>query len=84
MTAGTKIHSNVHIEANVTLVNNRGLAPTILEGSKLLTGCVVIGGITVGPRAVVTPNSVVVRNVPEDATVTGNPARVVTTDNTYD
>lgn len=77
ITAGARVYSGVVIAANVTLVSNRGLAPTIREGTKLLTGSVIIGRVSVGPNAVVTPNSVVFRDVPESATVTGNPAVVV-------
>lgn len=77
ITAGASIRSGVFFAGGVTLVNHGGFAPTILEGANLLSGCVVIGGVTVGANATVTANSVVITDVPEGATVLGNPAKVV-------
>lgn len=53
--------------------------PHILRGSLVGAGAQVIGDVTVGPCARVAAGSVVVRPVPEFATVAGNPARVVAT-----
>ena len=43
-------------------------------------GAIVLGGITIGDRAVVGAGSVVTRDVPDDAIVAGNPARMLTPD----
>lgn len=43
------------------------------------TGAVILKGVTVGDRAVIGARSVVTKDVPADAVVAGNPARVVTT-----
>jgi maltose O-acetyltransferase len=43
-------------------------------------GAIVLGGVTIGDRAVVGAGSVVTRDVPADAIVAGNPARVLTPD----
>ena len=37
----------------------------------------IIGGVTIGDNAVVAAGSVVIRDVPPDTLVAGNPARVV-------
>src|SRR5690348_4905289 len=42
-------------------------------------GAVVLPGVTIGTRSVVGAGAVVVRNVPPDTVVVGNPARVVRT-----
>jgi serine O-acetyltransferase len=51
--------------------------PVIGEGAILFPGAVVVGGITVGARAVVGANAVVLADVPADAVVAGNPARII-------
>ena len=43
------------------------------------SGAVILKGVTVGDRAVVAARSVVTKDVPADAVVAGNPARVVLT-----
>ncbi|MGE0280293.1 MAG: sugar O-acetyltransferase [Rhizobiaceae bacterium] len=40
-------------------------------------GAIILGGVTIGDRAVVGAGAVVTKDVPADATVVGNPARVV-------
>ena len=77
ITAGSRVCPGAYLAARVTLVNNEGLTPTIREGANLLTGCVIIGGVTVGANATVGANSVVITDVPEGTTVVGNPARAV-------
>jgi serine acetyltransferase len=37
----------------------------------------VLGGIAIGNNAVIGAGTVVVKNVPENATVVGNPARII-------
>lgn len=51
--------------------------PLAIEaGAWVGNGCVLTGGITVGARAIVGPNTVLSRDVPADAIVAGSPARV--------
>jgi acetyltransferase-like isoleucine patch superfamily enzyme len=49
----------------------------VKTGASIGSGATLLCGITVGPRAVVGAGSVVTRDVPADAIVAGNPARVL-------
>jgi acetyltransferase-like isoleucine patch superfamily enzyme len=49
----------------------------IETGAWIGNNSVIAGGLTIGARAIVAPNSVVTRSVPADTLVSGNPARRV-------
>jgi acetyltransferase-like isoleucine patch superfamily enzyme len=52
--------------------------PTFVKrGASIGTGAVLLGGITVGARAIVGAGAVVTRDVPPGAVVVGNPARII-------
>ena len=51
--------------------------PTLLDGAIIGSGAQILGPITVGRNARVGANAVVVKDVPEGATVVGIPARLV-------
>ncbi len=51
--------------------------PTLKNGVIVGGGAMVLGPITVGERAIVGANAVVVKDVPEGATVAGVPAKIV-------
>ncbi len=51
--------------------------PTIKEGAVIGAGAKVLGNITVGKNAKIGANSVVVKDVPDECTAVGIPARVV-------
>jgi len=71
--------SNVVLRHCTTIGNARpnGNSPTI--GNNVEIGCnvVIIGDISVGDGAVIGAGSVVVKSVPANAVVVGNPARIV-------
>jgi len=64
----------VHRRANLTFVR---AAPRILRAARVGGGSVLLPGVTIGQNALVGAGSVVTRDVPDYAIVTGNPARVV-------
>ena len=49
----------------------------VQRGASIGSGATLLCGITVGPRSIVGAGSVVTRDVPADAVVAGNPARVL-------
>ena len=63
----------VHISPNATLCGNVFVG----EGSQVGAGAVVIPGIKIGKWSLVAAGAVVMRDVPDNVLVMGNPARVV-------
>ncbi len=77
------VGDDVLIYQGVTLggVNlNRGIKrhPTVLNSAVIGAGAKVLGDITIGNNARIGSNSVVVKDVPDDSTAVGIPARVIT------
>lgn len=54
--------------------------PTLEDGVVIGAGAKVLGPITIGARAKVGSNAVVVKNVPAGTTAVGNPARIIDTE----
>lgn len=75
----TRIGKNATIIGGVTTGANhqRELSPVIGDNVFLGVGCRVLGAITVGNGAKVGANAVVLRDVPNDTTVVGIPAKPV-------
>ncbi len=78
----TIINDDVLVYQGVTLggVNlNKGEKrhPTILSGAVIGAGAKVLGDITIGHNCRIGSNSVVVKDVPDDSTAVGIPARVI-------
>jgi acetyltransferase-like isoleucine patch superfamily enzyme len=49
----------------------------VKQGATIGSGATLLGGITVGENAMIGAGSVVTKDVPPDATVAGNPARIL-------
>lgn len=67
------IDNYVHISPNATLCGNASVG----EGAQVGAGAVVVPGIKIGKWALVAAGAVVVRDVPDNAVVIGNPARLI-------
>ena len=66
------------VNQGVSIANIRGSGrPTIGNNCYFAAGCKVMGGVTVGDNVVVSPNSVVLSDVPSNCTVMGVPARII-------
>ena len=53
------------------------LLPTrVCQGASIGSGAVILGGVSIGPGALVGAGAVVTRDVPAQAVVVGNPARL--------
>lgn len=73
---GVTIGRNAKIYQNVTIgVKNPDEYPVIGDNVTIYAGACVLGRIHVGANAVIGANAVVLKDVPENATVAGNPAR---------
>ena len=68
---------NVMVYQQVTLGAGRNGTPTLLEGATVCCGAIVIGGVTIGRNATVGANALVVKDVPDNAIVAGNPAKII-------
>lgn len=83
---GLRVGDGVFIGPNATFADDptslagcssEALRPTIVEnGAMLGAGCTIMSGVRIGQHAVVNPGAVVIGDVPPNAIVTGNPARI--------
>jgi len=78
------IEDDVLIYQQVTLggvsLNKGKRHPTVKSGAVIGAGAKVLGNITIGKNAKIGANSVVVKDVPDDSTAVGIPARVIKKD----
>jgi len=49
----------------------------VLEGASIGSNATILCGITIGKNALIGAGAVVVKNVPDDAVVAGNPAKII-------
>ena len=49
----------------------------VADGASIGSGATILGGLRIGERALVGAGAVVTRDVPDDATVAGNPAKLL-------
>lgn len=71
------IGSNVYLNHMVTVGEKNGLKPIIRNNVELHAGCIVIGGITIGENVIIGAGAVVVKDVPANCIVVGNPGRIL-------
>ena len=84
---GLRIGNDVFIGPNVSFTNDRfprskcppkAFQQTVIEsGASIGAGAVVLPGLTIGENSMVAAGAVVLRSVPVNAIVVGNPAHIV-------
>lgn len=57
--------------------NNKGGMAIIGNNVDMTIGSKIIGGVTIGDNVIVAPNSVVVKDVPNNSVVSGIPAKIL-------
>lgn len=62
---------------NVTLGKKNGKRPIIGNGVTIYAGAIVIGAIKIGNNVIVGAGAVVTKDVPNNAVVAGNPAKII-------
>jgi acetyltransferase-like isoleucine patch superfamily enzyme len=88
ITSATVLADDVFLGAGIRTVNDKHLIwrdperepdlvpPRFEQGAKVGSGSTVLGGVTIGERALVGAGSVVTRDIPAGATAYGSPARI--------
>jgi serine O-acetyltransferase len=71
------VHSGIGLRGSFFSKGMGTKGPTIGAYTRVGTGAKVLGSVSIGERAVIGAGAVVIRDVPEAATVVGVPARVV-------
>ena len=79
------IGENCRIYQNVTIAKKKGLtkekAPVIGNNVRIYANVCIIGEINIGDNAIIGAGSVVIHDVPANAVVAGNPAKIIKINN---
>jgi len=72
-----KTGKNLVIQSGVTIGSEKRHSPVIGNNVSIGSGAKVIGGVTIGDNVKIGANAVVVKDVPDNVTVVGIPARII-------
>jgi len=76
--SGAHIEDDVFIGANATFTEDPGPGNTVVKrGANIGANATILRGVTIDEHVIVEAGAVVSNNVPRNAIVTGNPARIV-------
>ncbi len=73
----SRIGRNFQTKHNVTIGSNKNGIPTIGDNVFIGCGACVLGNIRIGNNVQIGANAVVVKDVPDNCLVVGNPAYIV-------
>lgn len=73
----TKFGNNVNISQFTTIGTNNEEGATIRNNVYIGPNVCIVGGVTIGNNVTIGAGSVVTKDIPDGATVAGNPARIV-------
>ena len=68
---------NVIIESGVVIGDEKGQAPLLGDNIFIGSGAKIIGGVRIGNNVKIGANAVVVKDVPDNVTVVGIPAKII-------
>lgn len=75
--SGITLGNNVHIGANATFVRHQHDTTVVVQDGAIIgANATILSGITIGKNAQVAPGAVVVKSIPPNAIVEGNPAKI--------
>lgn len=72
-----RIFSNVTLGCKWTRNKEPGKPPKVGNNVMIGAGAVILGEISIGNNSIIGANAVVLQDVPENATVVGNPAHIL-------
>jgi len=73
----TEIGENLYINHLVTIGEINSNKPTIGNNVQIHANATIIGGLTIGDNVIIGAGAVVVKDVPNNVVVAGNPAKII-------
>jgi serine O-acetyltransferase len=67
----------IYQQVTVGLNDHSSIGPTIMNDVTIYAGALVLGNITIGNNVKIGAGAVVIKDIPDNCTVVGNPARIV-------
>lgn len=74
---GVKIGNNATIYQNVTIGQNKDCYPSIGDNVVIYAGAKIFGNIKIGNNVIIGANAVVNKDIPNNCTVAGVPAKII-------
>ncbi|WP_147625820.1 LbetaH domain-containing protein [Alistipes provencensis] len=71
------IGKNFSVNQCVNIVWNDDMTPIIGDNVKVCAGAIIIGGVTIGNNVTIGGGCVVVKDIPSNSVVVGNPMRII-------
>lgn len=72
-----KLGTNCSINAGAVVGHCNGGCPEIGDNVEIGLGCKIYGNIKIGNNVIITPNSVIYQDVPDNVIIGGNPPKII-------